>query len=187
MDLNQDKTYMVKYFLEQREDIYWFENFILLRYVYTQRLIGPIQLKVNDIWKIYAVNVNRRHRQLTTFAFNIRQNLKSARLIVVCKRCLKQLKDCIICTYTAFFPGTFTTRTSLAVESNNNKNEKPQINKIWRCFSCGCEFQCGGYWETWKRCGQNVMFLVCPSSNKENLCRHEISSQRRKIVYQLIY
>ena len=31
-------------------------------------------------------------------------------------------------------------------------------------FHVGASF---GYWETWKRCGQNVMFLVCPSSNKK--------------------
>jgi hypothetical protein len=36
--------------------------------------------------KIYAVNVIWRHRQQTTFVINIRQNLKSARLLVVCIR-----------------------------------------------------------------------------------------------------
>jgi hypothetical protein len=38
------------------------------------------------IFEKYAVNVIWRHRKLSTFVINIRQNLKSARLIAACRR-----------------------------------------------------------------------------------------------------
>ena len=102
----------------------------------------------------------------TTFVINIRQNLKSAQLIVVCKQEFRVCKN----LYIPFF---FQELSQLGllwllkVIIIKTRNRKLMSNGDLAMFFIWVRVTMWRYWETWKRCGQNVMFLACPSSNKK--------------------